>query len=218
MRSHLRPVMVAVITFVSIMGIRSVVGRTQNGKPPEDAGPPLKMPEAAKSDADWVPGTSEGVVPTAFPNLKPPAWNADGGHRVKLAELCPFFVGGRELKIEPGDTTLQKLLKARINQGRLELECYQNLFTVGKWVRSEDDNQWLCLDDMRDAITELFQNDPKALAAWLTELLILTKERERWMIARVAAGQETPQKKQEMARLRLKMEAELWKAQNPARK
>jgi hypothetical protein len=68
---------------------------------------------------------------------------------------------------------------------------------------------------MQSAATELWAGQPKELGPWLEELLIVSKDLERSARMRVFSGSIGPDEYYAARRLRLKLEAELWKAKNP---
>ena len=68
---------------------------------------------------------------------------------------------------------------------------------------------------MQVAATELWVRQPKELIPWLEELLIASKDLEQFMRLRVLNGTFSSEELHSATRLRLKIEAELWKANNP---
>ncbi|MBN9119354.1 MAG: hypothetical protein J0I06_09360 [Planctomycetes bacterium] len=68
--------------------------------------------------------------------------------------------------------------------------------------------------DIQSAATELWAKQPKELVPWLGELLIAAKEHERFTHVRVLNGSAAPSELTAASRLRLKIEAELWKAKH----
>ena len=71
-----------------------------------------------------------------------------------------------------------------------------------------------CLLDMQSAAIELWAGQ-KELVPWLEELLIASKEHAGYVRLGVFTGSRPPDELYAARRLRLKIEAELWKAKNP---
>jgi hypothetical protein len=156
-------------------------------------------------------------VPTLFPEstLPDPDPNDPKSREnwsVQLGHLCPRLSGKVVLKIDPNDTDLQKLLKARLHQGTLEYQ--RRRAPITHWTLWEMNGFIECLLDMRAAATELWSERPNELALWLEEFLVVAKEFERAACARVENGSIPPQDFNARTRHRLELETALWKAKN----
>lgn len=204
--------------------------------------PPVAPPPRAKlTDADWLPKPGatpwvEGAIVngertrwkvegltidplTAFPDLVAPPhqdlrnWKPGTPHpdAEAFARACPRLHGTVALTIEPTDDTLRKLLKAQIHQGVLEFRQHQ----VDKGRRWPPSGYHTCLRDIQSAAAELWAEQPKERISWLEELVIAGKHSERTTRTCVLLGTVHLEELHAVSRLRLKFEAELWKAKNP---
>src|SRR5262249_4077452 len=119
---------------------------------------------------------------TAFPDLKPPEFKRDpntkkivdkddvfGDFQREYAKLCPRIFGGIPITVDPTDDTYRRLLKARLESGRLETLMVREVIMVGRWAPQDFPILIQCQDDMRAAATELWANDAKNLVPWLEE-------------------------------------------------
>jgi RNA polymerase sigma factor (sigma-70 family) len=145
---------------------------------------------------------------TAFPNLKSIDRLED------IAKVCPRIFSNTPVTVLTTDDTYRRLLKARIEQGRVEVQKIRELMMVGRWTPSDMWSLHQCYDDMRAAMTELWANEPNTLVPWLEEFVILAKDYERFTKARVETGTDPPQQLNTARRYRLKVEAALWKVKN----
>lgn len=185
-------------------------------KPADDAWLPKpgSDPNAEKSRIkDLAP-----APPSAFPEIVPPEviLKVPNERDVTFEKMCPRLFGKIALKIDPADDTLRKLLKARLYQGTLEFQQTQRMIWGPILGIGPDHLAYrVCLLDMQAAATELWANQPKELAPWLEELLVMAKESERLTRIRTLNGSVPPNMLNGATNLRLKMEAELWKAKNP---
>lgn len=198
--------------------------------------PVAPPPRAKPTDADWLPKRGSDPKakeyerlkdlaadpPTAFPDLvilprkdlrdwKPGTLNPD---QEALAKACPRLHGTIALTIEPTDDTLRKLLKARLHQGALEFQQHQKLVEIHgvPWPATI---YHTCLQDIQSTAAELWTRQPNELVPWLEELVIAGKVLERNTRMRVYIGTVHLKELHTVSRLRLKIEAELWKAKNP---
>jgi hypothetical protein len=176
------------------------------------------QPKAEKPiEGNWTPKDRSDPVPTAFPDLEPPDASRAGYEKAfeLMAKACPRLLGEAPPAIDPTDDTFRRLLKARIQQGRLELAQINEIIRVGRWDSIWTPSLMECLTDMRRAAVELCGNDPKTLVPWLEEFVVLSKWVEQFFSERVSAGNEQPFKLNIARRHRLDAEAALWKAKNP---
>jgi RNA polymerase sigma factor (sigma-70 family) len=131
--------------------------------------PPAKDKTA---EGDWTPKRLRAEVPTAFPDIKPPADN--------LAERCPRVFGKKPIVVGPTDPTAQRLLKARAHQCCLELAAWAESGNVNG---AEFRNAIQCRAELLDALGELWRSDSSLrpelldvlLVPWIEELLIAAK-------------------------------------------
>ncbi|HJZ58319.1 MAG TPA: hypothetical protein VKE74_25475, partial [Gemmataceae bacterium] len=220
--------LVAVTGLLGLAGSGTILAFTRSGPsvvpaPAPDVVPPAAEVAAAVPAADppvegnWTPARSGELVPTAFPDLKPPEIGNPADILERLAKLCPRVFGDTSITIDPADDDYHRLLKARLQQGRLEIRDKRKVIQIGNWTASDYIGLTDCLEDMRAAAQELWANDPKALIPWLEEFVILAKEFERFALARVKTGNDPPQTLNLVQRHRLKVEAALWKAKNAQR-
>ncbi|AMV23923.1 ECF RNA polymerase sigma factor SigE [Gemmata sp. SH-PL17] len=171
------------------------------------------------ADEKWIVGQINGtpaIPPTAFPELAlpEPYPNDLDERKAAFKKLCPRLTGEIVLKIEATDNTHRKLLKARLHQGRLEFQRFQEALDVVGGVEADVPLRYDCLSDMQMAATELWAKEPKELVPWLEELLVLTKKLERSTHLRVEAGAIRPMILNHAIRHRLALEAALWKVKN----
>jgi hypothetical protein len=205
---------VALAVCSSVLGAGLVLVVTANDKPAKE---------------DWLPKPRDtqvgdvkirGLVdapPSMFPDLAIPEGDpkdpkADEKREEQFQKLCPRLCGKVELKIEPTDDMLRKLLKARLHQGVWEMIAVRKIISEGSWNSQFTDQVSDCLGDMRETAVELFAGQPKELTAWLEELVVQTKERERFTLLRVQKGVDPPQRYTADVRDRLKAEEALVKA------
>ena len=171
------------------------------------------------ADEKWIPGQTIGapaIPPTAFPELALPEPDPNDPEKRKAAfeKLCPRLTGGIVLKIEATDNTLRKLLKARLHQGTLEFQRFQEALEIEGPREADVPLTYDYLSDMQATVTELWAKEPKELIPWLEELLILAKKLERSTHLRVEAGAIRPMNLNHAIRHRLALEAALWKVKN----
>ncbi|VTR92651.1 sigma-70 family rna polymerase sigma factor : RNA polymerase sigma factor, sigma-70 family OS=Singulisphaera acidiphila (strain ATCC BAA-1392 / DSM 18658 / VKM B-2454 / MOB10) GN=Sinac_0102 PE=4 SV=1: Sigma70_r2: Sigma70_r4_2 [Gemmata massiliana] len=171
------------------------------------------------ADEKWIQGQTTGtpaIPPTAFPELALPEPDPNDLEKRKAAfeKLCPRLTGGIVLKIEATDNTLRKLLKARLYQGTLEFQRFQEALEIEGPREADVPLTYDCLSDMQATVTELWAKEPKELIPWLEELLILAKKLERSTHLRVEAGAIRPMNLNHAIRYRLALEAALWKVKN----
>src|SRR5262249_28478588 len=114
--------------------------------------------------------------------------------------------------IEPTDDTYRRLLKARLQQGRIEMNKYWEVISLGRWDPTYFSIVIACLNDMRNAALELWGNEPKVLTPWLEEFVIQGKMVEEFIYVRVQVGSDPSQNLYTATRHRLDAEAALWKA------
>jgi hypothetical protein len=154
--------------------------------------------------------------PSAFPDLGIPIedWGDRDKRDATFKKLCPRLFGATVLTIEATDDTLRKLLKARLHQGTLAFQDWHKPRLIAGQGPSffEARN---CLAEVLDTATELWAGQPKELVPWLEEFVIASKHLERYTRVRVETGTYPLSDLHAASRLRLKMEAELWKAKNP---
>ncbi|MBP3954004.1 hypothetical protein J8F10_01660 [Gemmata sp. G18] len=194
---------------------------TGNTSPVADEKPAPPSKDKPQS-GDWLPELKRGLIPlppSAFPDIVPPkpAKNEADSKRYleQLAKSCPRLCGKIPLKIEDGDDTLRKLMKARLHQGILSLGGYQEGQAIAGIDPSGVAEYQACLEDVLQASRELWGKQPKEFVPWLEELLVEAKAYEQYTIRRVEAGAIRFQSQSIATRNRLKLEAELWKAKNP---
>ena len=156
-------------------------------------------------------------VATAFPELALPKVDDTDPERAKkyaaaFEKLCPRVLGVNVLKIDATDDALQKVLKARLNCGVMQLAKYMELIRKGTWTPE----LFECLTDMQATASDLWAGRPKELLPWLEELVIVAKEVERYHYIRVLNGTDPIQRFHGAARHRLGIEAALLKAKKTA--
>lgn len=184
---------------------------------------PAKKTEPAPVGGNWL--ADKKVPPSLFPDIVPPALEKSDWDRhwlslaiiqrvMRYAALCPRLFGTIALKVEPTDDVARKLLKARLHQGTLQFQLTQRQEIYG----GSDPNDFIldasCLLDMQAAATELWGGQPKELVPWLEELLVAAKDQEPSTQQRAEAFAVKPQRLNYATQVRLKIEAELWKAKN----
>jgi RNA polymerase sigma factor (sigma-70 family) len=211
---------VAAAGFVLASGAGAVyvMGRTPDGQPVEGTaakGPPQEPP--AKADqpaaADWM----KSPPPTAFPDIKLPE-NGMGGTSLELLQkACPHIFGDTAPEVVATDDGYRRLLKARLQQGRLYMRRTWDVIQAGRWGVDHVFATFETLEDMRTVAGELWGNDPKSLTPWLEEFVVMGKAFERVIDRRVQVGTDPPQNLNTATRHRLKAEADLWRAKNPQR-
>jgi hypothetical protein len=216
---------------LGLAGVGTVVGLTQPGSQPPKKGltpSPEVLAADPPAEGDWTPKGGFDPVPTAFPDLKPPEIPKDPrgkavidfdreAYERQMAKLCPRVLGDTAVAVDPKDDTYHRLLKARLQQGKLELRRVQGIMRVGRWTSADHPQHLRCQNDMRAVVSELYANDPKELVGWLEEFVILSKEDERFVGARVETGIDPPQAINAARRHRLEVEAALWKAKHGPR-
>jgi hypothetical protein len=126
--------------------------------------------------------------------------------------LCPRIFGDDPPSVVPADDTYRRLLKARLHQGRLEMQRKWEIVGIANWRPEFFSEPFRCLNDMRAVAMELWGNDPKVLIPWLEEFVILSKAHEQLFEIRVDTGADLPQSLNVARRHRLEAEAVLWKA------
>ncbi|VTR92659.1 unnamed protein product [Gemmata massiliana] len=175
---------------------------------------PKDAPRAKPAGSEWL--ADKKRPPSLFPDivLPPPEKNDPDWkiRRAQFAKRCPRLNGNTGLKIEDGDSTAQKLLKARLHQGALETHQLWGQFWEGEFRTL--DTRPDCLNDMLTVLDELWGKEPKRLIPWLKELLVEAKEFERYAELRAEARAIRPSELNQATRHRLKIEGELWKAKN----
>lgn len=195
--------------------------------------PPVAPPPRAKpTDADWLPkrgsdpGSGNGGVrfadgianaPTVFPEIGLPEDAKVGSEQYWAAfeKMCPRLFGHLTLKIEATDDTLRKLLKARLHQAAFQFELFYRIRGISSGPGPNYDRHRMCLLDIQATAAELWAGQPKELVPWLEELLVASKEHERRMREHVLVGTVSGGEMVAARCVRLKIEAELWKAKNP---
>ncbi|MDY3551514.1 RNA polymerase sigma factor [Gemmata sp. JC717] len=181
---------------------------------PKSEGPQPGVQNNVEDKRRLKPPTQHSV--TAFPELAPPEWGDTPEKRTAaLKQLCPRLTGVIDLKADPADDTLRKLLKARLQAGISEhIRTVAALEMAGPGLQFQAEfHDWLA--DMQAIVAELWGQQPKEQELWLRELLITAKSFERYTELRVRAGALTPQSLDVANRHRLKVETELWKVKNP---
>jgi hypothetical protein len=178
------------------------------GEPPPKPEPPAKREPQPPPKMPNTPDTHF----TAFPELKPFDPNKDKNWEEKLLERCPRLYGDAPPPVERGDDTYRRLLKAQLQQGRLEVQRVYGVIKIGQWDAAYYCQYTRCLTDMRTVAVELWGNDPKTLIPWLEEFVIVEKETERFISALVEAGRNRPHDLHTARRHRMAAEAALWKA------
>jgi RNA polymerase sigma factor (sigma-70 family) len=215
---------VAASGLVALTGLGSVYALTRPGPPMViPAAPPAPANIAAADEPkpeQWTPKKhargAEEMVPTAFPELKIPG-QMSVKFEEELASLCPLLLGDKPPMVLPTDDTYRRLLKARLHQGRMELQRIREIIAVGSYTSTFFASQLSCLNDMRAVAIELWSSDPKLLMPWLEEFVIMGKVFEQFFIVRVMAGNDPPLSLNGACRHRLEAEAALWKAKNAQR-
>lgn len=191
--------------------------------------PVAPPPRAKPTDADWLPkpgsdpklGSIPADPPSAFPELVPPPI-PQAGNRNEIEEqywqlwtkMCPRLYGAIAIGIEATDGVHQKLLKARLHQGVIEFQVMEQGRGVVSGPRPGFDHYRDCLSDIQSVAVELWANQPKELIPWLEEVTVVAKAVEAFTRTRVTIGTRLPMELTAARRLRLKAEAELWKAKN----
>ncbi|MDY3560653.1 hypothetical protein R5W23_001899 [Gemmata sp. JC673] len=191
--------------------------KVKNGAKGRAAPPAANQGDKGKvAGGEWL--GEKTLPPSLFPSvvLPPPPDKGDPKWDEKRAEQfakrCPRLNGKSGPSVEVGDGTFEKLLKARVHQGLLQLRWY---WTGGRGAGPDEYSlRCDCLDDTALALVELLGPEPKELAPWLEELLVDAKEFERHTQLRVEAGALRPSRLNQVTRTRLKIEAELWKVKN----
>ena len=120
------------------------------------------------------------------------------------------------MKIEETDSTIQKLLKHRLDYGVKQLVRHREVIRKGSWNSISYAEFFECLTDMQAAASELWGGQPKELIPWLEELVVVAKEMERFTFIRVLTGTEPPQRLDGTIRHRLRAETALLKAKTRA--
>jgi hypothetical protein len=205
------------------LGAGGVFALSASGK----LAPPAEEKPATE---DWLPKRVElkpgdssttqvwlGLVPSAFPELVIPEGDpkdpkADEKREEQFKKLCPRLSGKAELRIEPTDDMLRKLLKARLHQGVWELVLVREVIRTGSWNPQFRGQVSECIADVRDTAVELFGGQPKELIPWLEEVVIQAKEWERMHLRRVQKGIDSAQAYAPVVRHRLKAEETLLQA------
>lgn len=218
---HVGPMVVAAAGLVGLAGVGTYSALAQEKAAKGGTAAPAKADQP--TGGDWTPANPSHSVPTAFPDLRPPLPVVDGkqfdeaDYERRRRAAFPLLLGKAPVVDEPADATYRRLLKARLQQGRLVIQQYEERIRVGSFQPSEMGVLALCRADMRQVVTELYAGDPKTLIPWLEELLRLDKESERITRVRVDAGTDYPQNMNTARRQRLAAEAALWKAEHPPR-
>ncbi|MDY3560399.1 RNA polymerase sigma factor [Gemmata sp. JC673] len=226
-----RAVAAAVVVCSGIAGAGSMLAVAPSGTsqpqkaeavpPPRAPGTPapkseITQPASPKNiESGWRPALVPQTSMTAFPEVAALDWAKPSGIKEAFKQQCPRLTGVIELKADPADDTLRKLLKARLQAGISE-----HIRIVAAWEVAGPYEQSLIefhgwLADMQAIVTELWGRQPKEQELWLTELLIAAKASERHTELRVRAGAYRPQLLDVANRHRLKVETELWKVKNP---
>lgn len=215
-------------TMVAMGNAASTTTTTTAATAPTPPPGPAKFEDVLVQPAKepWMKDGRTETLATAFPDIKPPSNTAAPGEKAidpeeyekKLAKLCPHLLVNTPLPVEPKDDVYRALLKARLEAARIEWMKTRELIAVGKWNASDFTGSTQILDDIREAVLELYSGEPKTLVSWLEEVLILSKEIERFTYMRVETGQDPPQSTHHIARFRLKIESALWKAKHPPKR
>lgn len=189
---------------------------------------PVPPAKGKPADVVWVPVTgSDGKTlngsksPTAFPEIVVPTVDPNDPDRAEkyaaaFAKLCPRLTGAIVLKVEETDSTLQKLLKLRLDYGVKQLARFREVIRKGAWNAAFTAELFECLTDMQAAASELWGGQPKELIPWLEELVVVTKEMERFHLIRILNGTDPPQRLDGAIRHRLRAETALLKAKTRA--
>ena len=176
---------------------------------------PLEVVAAAPLEApiegDWIPNKPGAQVPTAFPDLKLPA----KPHPKGIVGLCPNLFAEGAFAIEAADDTYRRLLKAQFHQGLQYLKMIDLRIQIGNYQSHEFEDLVRTRDSLRATAIELWNNDSKILIPRLEEFVLLAKDAERFMKARIDVGVDPPHLWHSAQRHRLGVEAALWKALHP---
>ena len=178
------------------------------------------VPNDNPNTQDWLPKKAiyGKLGPTAYTELRLPDRDPkdhDGKiRRAQFTTICPRLWGKIKLTIDPKDDSLRKLLKAQLHQGTHEFQRLTEIQYSGNWKPDLRPQYSSLLADMQVAITELWANEPKELIPWLEELVVVTKEFERFVLIRVEAGTDPPHAVHTTVRHRLALEVALWKAKH----
>ena len=210
--AKLKVAAVLAVGLLGLAGIGAVVARSGQPVPPA-----AKQPDSPKPP--------EGNF-TAFPELALPKWPFDRNDpevnfertRLAFAAVCPNILGDADVRIDPADDTLRRILKEQLNEGRREIGKTQIQFSMGRFTTAEYIAYHKTLRELRAIATELWASDPKTLAAWLREFVVVAKDAEAFTKARVEAGTDPSQEINRVRRHRLEAEAALWKAMNPPKR
>ena len=216
-----KPTSWAWVAGVALIGVGGVLALARSGQPPAVTKP--APPAKAIADSEWIPKLDKdgkidpkSKAPTAFPDLWPEADPDDpvgfDQREAAFAKLCPRLTAATVLKIEVGDDTLRKLLKARLHRGVLEIMRYREVMAVGRFDTTSFASVVECLTDMQAVATELWGGRPKELVPWLEELVVQAKEFERFVGHRVRLGGAPASNFDAAVRHRLRVEAALSKA------
>jgi hypothetical protein len=92
----------------------------------------------------------------------------------------------------------------------------REIIRIGSWTSQIFLDTYECLADIEAVCLELWGGQPKELIPWLEELVVVTKEMERFTFIRVLNGTDPPQRLDAARRFRLRAEAALWKAKKRA--
>ncbi|HSQ54312.1 MAG TPA: sigma-70 family RNA polymerase sigma factor [Gemmata sp.] len=207
----LAALVLAATSFVGLGAVGTVYALTQVPGPRTAGQPPPKVPPATPGKAKADPKKDEDF--TAFPELKSiPLDPNDRDQAANWKKLCPRISSPDPVSSELGDDTYRKLLKARLQQGRIEMQISWHVIEQGACDASFFVNFLECQRDMRNVVAELWGGEPKTLVPWLEELVIEAKQTERLIQALVAAGRNRPLDIHTVKRHRLEAEAVLWKA------
>ena len=106
------------------------------------------------------------------------------------------------------------MLKAQFHQGLQYLKMIDLRIQIGNQSYEFEDLA-RTRDSLRATAIELWDNDSKILIPRLEEFVLLAKDAERFMKARLDAGSDPPQQWHSAQRHRLAAEAALWKALHP---
>ncbi len=185
---------------------------------PAEGGEKNSAPAKDKpADADWLPKSDDdkGTVPSrGFQSWCFLKRTTPKAREENFKKMCPRLSGETAIVIAATDNTLQKLPKARLHQGIVDLQRRQTAANVRGWdVASMQARQEIC-KDIQETVTELWAGQPKELVPWLEELVVMAKDYERFIQIRLNAGNALPTDLNAVTRYRLSAEATLWKAKN----
>jgi hypothetical protein len=204
----------ASVGFAAVVGVGTVSAWPRNGPPVAEIvrpSMPLAIAAPVPPEVPIEEAKSLKHIQTAFPELQFTALKDPKG----LETTFPKLYGENSITIDKTDDTYRKLLKARLYRGSRESYILMIKMMTGSYQPMEWTAVVHVLDDVRAVTIELWAKDQGELIPRLKELVILAKDWERFITARVAAGTDAPYQLHEANRHRLECEAVLWKALHP---